>query len=94
MRPDRIVMPPPAFDDDLGFAQRVEDLAVEQLVAQARVKTFDEAVFPGAAGGDVGGLCTDSADPFLHRLGDELGAIAHWESRSDPGEATRSPLRA
>jgi len=26
-----------ALDDDLGLAQRVEDLAVEQLVAQARI---------------------------------------------------------
>jgi hypothetical protein len=25
---------PPSLDDDLGFTQRVEDLAIEQLVAQ------------------------------------------------------------
>ena len=28
-------MTAPAFDDDLGFPQRVEDLAVEQFVSQA-----------------------------------------------------------
>jgi len=27
-------MAPPAFDDDLGLLERVEDLAVEELVAQ------------------------------------------------------------
>src|ERR1043166_1037250 len=46
MRAHGIVVTAPAFDDDLGFAQRVEDLAVEQLVAQARVEAFDEAVLP------------------------------------------------
>jgi hypothetical protein len=29
-------MAPPTFDDDLGFAQRVEDFTIEQLIAQAR----------------------------------------------------------
>ncbi len=30
MRPDGIVMPAPALDDDLRLAESVEDLAVEQ----------------------------------------------------------------
>jgi len=34
-------VPPPAFDDDLGLAQSVEDLAVEQFVTQPRVETHD-----------------------------------------------------
>ena len=68
-------MPPPALDDDLGFAKRVEDFAVEQLVSQARVEAFDIAVLPGAARFDVGGLCTDCADPFLHRFGHELRPV-------------------
>ena len=50
MRANRIVVTPPALDDDLGFPQRVEDLAVEQLVAQSRIEALDEAVLPGAAG--------------------------------------------
>ena len=44
MRPDRVVVTSPAFDDDLRLAQRIEDLAVEQLVAQPGIKTLDEAV--------------------------------------------------
>jgi hypothetical protein len=35
MRADGVVVMPPAFDDDLSFPQRVEDLAVEQFVLQA-----------------------------------------------------------
>jgi len=34
MRPDSVVVPSPTLDDDLGLAQGVEDLAIEQLVAQ------------------------------------------------------------
>src|ERR687893_1295807 len=34
VRPDRIVVPAPTLDDDLGFLERIEDLAVEQLVAE------------------------------------------------------------
>jgi hypothetical protein len=54
-----VVMASPALDDDLGFAQGVEDLAVEQLIAQAGIKAFNEAILPRAAGGDVRGLCAD-----------------------------------
>src|SRR5215831_15727522 len=75
VRPDRVVVPPPALDDDLGLAESVEDFAVEQLVAQASVEALDVAVLPGAASLDVGGLGTDNRDPFLHGLGDELRSV-------------------
>src|ERR1700730_632235 len=75
MRANGVVVPSPTLDDDLGLAQRVEDLAVEELIAQARVETLDEAVLPWAARGDVGGLSADGADPLLHGLGDELRTI-------------------
>jgi hypothetical protein len=45
----------PALDHDLGLLKRVEDLAVEQLIAELRVKALDEAVLPWAAWGDIGG---------------------------------------
>src|SRR5215207_2758811 len=34
MGPDRIVMPSPAFDDDLSLLQGGEDLAIQQLVSE------------------------------------------------------------
>ena len=52
----RVVGAPPALDDDLRLAQAVEDLAVEQLVAEPGVEALDEAVLPRAAWRDVGGL--------------------------------------
>ncbi len=33
VRTDRVVVNPPAFDDDLGFFQRVEQLPAEKLIA-------------------------------------------------------------
>src|SRR5437762_9614385 len=75
MRPNHIVVTTPAFDDDLRFPQRVEDLAIEQLVTQPGIKTLAEPVLPRTARRDVGGLCSDGADPLLHRLGNELRAI-------------------
>ncbi len=50
MRAPGIVVPAPALDDDLGFLEAVEDLAVEQFVAQLGVEALAAAVFPGAAG--------------------------------------------
>src|SRR6476661_8844757 len=75
MRPDRVVVASPALDDDLGLAQTVEDLAVEQLIAKAGVEALDVAVLPRTASLDVSGLDADSCDPFLHGLGDELRSV-------------------
>jgi hypothetical protein len=54
--PDRIVVPPPALDDDLCLLQRVEDLAIQKFIPQLRVEALAIAILPGAAGHDVGGL--------------------------------------
>src|SRR5436190_17981772 len=86
MRANHIVVTSPALDDDLGFTQRVEDLTVEQFVAQARIEAFDEAVLPRAAGGDVSGLRPDGADPLLHRCGDELRAIVGTDVLGDAAQ--------
>ena len=43
MRPNSIVVTAPTLDDDFGFPQRVEYLAIEQFIAQAGVETLDVA---------------------------------------------------
>jgi hypothetical protein len=40
MWPAGVVRNPPLVDDDLGFAQRVEDFAVQTFVAQAAVGAY------------------------------------------------------
>ena len=91
VRSDGIVVASPALDDDLGLSQRVEDLAVEQFVAQAGIKALDEAVLPRAAWCDVGGLCANSSDPVLHGFSDELGSIvgAHVPGNTAQDEQIR-----
>src|SRR5215218_7498328 len=53
-RADRVVVPTPALDDDLGLLERGDDLAVEQLVPELGVEALDVAVLPRRAWGDVG----------------------------------------
>ena len=50
MRSDGVVVAPPALDDDLGFTQRVEDLAVEQFVTKTSVEALDEPFSQGLPG--------------------------------------------
>src|SRR5215470_6133226 len=83
MRPDRIVMAPPAFDDDLSFSEGVEDLAIEQLIAKAGVEALDVAVLPRTASLDVSGLGADSCDPLLHGLGEELRSVVGADVSGD-----------
>src|SRR5215207_1103882 len=75
VRPDRVVVLAPSFDDDPGLLQRVEDLAIEQLVAELRIETLAIAVLPRTAWHDVGCLRPDSGNPLAHRLGNELWAV-------------------
>src|SRR3954454_18275319 len=88
MRAHLVVVPAPALDHDLALAQAVEDLAIEQLVAEPGVEALDEAVLPGAAWGDVGGPGTARLDSSLDRLGHELrsvvGADVAWHAAQDP----------
>ena len=44
MRSNGVVVPTPALDDDLGLLERVEDLAVEQLVPELTSVTLIERI--------------------------------------------------
>ena len=75
MRPGRVVVPTPLLDQQLGLLHRVEDLAVEQLVAQLAVEILDISVLPWAARLDVQRLHADSAEPLPHDGRGELAAV-------------------
>lgn len=83
-------MTPPAFHDDPGFLQRVEDLTVEKLVAQPGVEALDVAVLPWAAGRDVGSLRPDSCDPVLDCLGDDSEPLPERMCSGTPRRMNRS----
>ena len=75
MRPDVVVVVAPLFDDDLCFFQRVEQLAVQQLVAQPAVEALVVAVFPRAAGFDKCSPDAQLVQPVPEHLRRELAAI-------------------
>ena len=75
MRPLRVVVFPPFFDDYLRLFQAVENLTIEQFVPEAGIKTFAVSVLPWRTGIDVGGLGANSVDPAPDGLSNELRSI-------------------
>lgn len=47
VRSFRVVVPPSLFDQDLSLAEAVEELTVEQLVAEAGIEALAVSVLPG-----------------------------------------------
>lgn len=84
MRPDGVVMASPSFDQDLCLSQGVEDLPVQELVAQAAAEGLAVAILPWAAGCDVEHLHTDPRQPLLHGVGDKLRAVVGPYMRRRP----------
>lgn len=76
-------MPSPLLDHDPRLRQRVEDLTVEQLVAQLAVEAFHIAVLPGTGLLDERRLGPDRGDPLAHRQGDELGTLIRADMIGD-----------
>jgi hypothetical protein len=60
---DCVVVVPPSFDQDLGFAQRVEDFAIKQFVSEPGIEALTIAVLPRGSWGDERGFRTDSPNP-------------------------------
>jgi hypothetical protein len=67
-------VPSPALDDDSGFFQRVEDLAVEQFVAELRVEALTVTILPGAAWFDIGRLLLNG----LPATADDVASVGEF----------------
>lgn len=74
-RPDRVVLTPPSFNQDFRVPKRVEDLPVEQFVAQFPVERLDITVLPRTARLDEQRLHAYSPQPAAPRLGRRLRPI-------------------
>ena len=75
MRSDGVVVPSPAFDQNLSLVQGREDLAVEQFVPEPGVEALAVTGLPWTARLDEQCLYTDPAEPVPDCLGGELGPI-------------------
>jgi hypothetical protein len=73
VRADGVEVDAPSFSQHPDLLHRVEDLAVQELIAQLRVEALTEAVLPRRAGLDVQRLRT--------RIGQLLAQIASHELR-------------
>ncbi len=80
MRPDGVVVTAPRLDQYSCFSEAVEDLAVEQLIAQRAVEALVVAILPRRTRHNVQRLHANLPEPFLNRGSDELAAVAHWEA--------------
>jgi len=67
-RTQDVIEAAPAFDHDLDFTERVEDLLIEQLIAPMGIEALDVSVIPGAGGRDVGRPPADGRDPGIELL--------------------------
>src|SRR5215208_96417 len=70
-----VVVIAPAFDDDLGLLQAVEDFAIEALVPEFSVEGLAIAILPGRARLDVKALRSQAGQPLPEHLCDHLGAV-------------------
>ena len=75
MRSNGVVVVAPLADDDLGFFQAVEDLAVQQLIAQLAVEAFAVTVLSGASRFDVEGLRAHACQPLAYDLRRHLRTV-------------------
>lgn len=79
VRPDSVVVVAPEGDLSARVVQGVEDLLIQQFIAQAAVKRLDEGVLLRFAGIDVVPGDVVLLGPFQDRSAGELGPIACWE---------------
>src|SRR3546814_20764418 len=84
-------MSPPSLDQDPGLGERVEDLAIEQFIAQRPVEALAVSILPWRSGGDVERLHADLRQPFLHRRRDKFRAIVGPDMR---GRTARDEQRS
>ena len=70
-----VVVPSPLLDQDFGFPQCVEDLRIQELIAELAVEAFAVAVLPGTAGLDEQRVDIQPTEPAPNRMSAELRPI-------------------
>ena len=74
MRPDRVVVLAPLFDDDLRFLEAIKDFAVQKLVAQLAIEALAISVLPWTSWFDVERFRADASEPIANRMPGELAS--------------------
>ncbi len=94
VRPDRVVIDPPGFDEAPGITETVEEVLIQALIAQPAIKALDEGILCWLSRRDVVPLDADLADPFQDRMtGELIFGAPRWAISLDSSLATRTPDR-
>ena len=75
MRPERVVLNAPSFDQHLSLPECVEDFSIKDFVSELAVEAFTVPVLPGAARFYKEGSYTRSFKPVAYCVGSELRAV-------------------
>ena len=87
MRPEGVVLPPPAIGQALGLSHRGEQLGVQKLIPKPAVERLCKAVLPRGPWLDVGRGGTAVLAPALEGMGDELRPVVAADVRRSRVEA-------
>ena len=95
MRPDVVGLVSPAFDQHLGFQDRLEDLSVEQLVTEFPIERFNVPVLPRGPWLDVESSHVELLEPCSDGNRGELRAVvrANEFGRTSESEELREPIK-
>src|SRR5665213_3417984 len=77
VRPASVVVLAPGLDRPASFGERLEDMLVEALVAEAAVEAFDEGVLRRLPWLDVVQAYSMRSSPRKHRKARHLRAVVH-----------------
>ena len=75
MRPERVVLNAPSFDEHLSLPEAVEDLSIKDLVSELPVEALAVPILPGAPRFDKEGSYTCSFKPPAYCVGSEFRAV-------------------
>jgi hypothetical protein len=75
VRPERVVLNAPSFDQHLRLPECVEDLSIKDFVSELPVEALAVSVLPGAARFDEEGSYACSFKPVAYCLGGEFRAV-------------------
>lgn len=84
MGSDGVVLGTPVLDQDLGFLEGVEDLAVEQLISKLAVEALAVATLPRTCWLDEQRPDGQAIQPFPYRVRTELRAVSERMCSGSP----------
>jgi len=70
-----VVVDAPVLEEHLSLEQTVEELTVQELVAQSAVERLDPGVLPWRSRVDEDGVDAGEPAPVDHGIGNELGSV-------------------